>query len=206
MVYFVSAVASPILGYVVDRTGWNVFWVFIATLGTIGAHSLLAFTYLDPYYAIVLLGLAYSMCASALWPMISLVVPEYQLGSAYGVAQALQNLGLAVSTQLAGVVVDAGGYLLLEMFFLGWLFVALIVTLVMWIHDTRNTGILNMTVAQRDLYEIQKSPSMQQVLITEDVLDAASNELNEPQSEQDIRTDISPSWEKLIYLPTSTEL
>uniref|UniRef100_A0A0A9YJY8 Lysosomal dipeptide transporter MFSD1 n=1 Tax=Lygus hesperus TaxID=30085 RepID=A0A0A9YJY8_LYGHE len=187
MVYFVSAVASPILGYLVDRTGWNVFWVFVATLGTIGAHSLLAFSYLSPYYAIVLLGLAYSMCASALWPMISLVVPEYQLGSAFGVAQALQNLGLAVSTQLAGLVVDAGGYLLLEMFFLGWLFVALIVTLVMWIHDTRNTGILNMTVAQRDLYEIQKSPSMQQVLITEDVLDAASNELNEPQSEQDVR-------------------
>jgi hypothetical protein len=31
-----------------------------------------------------LLGVAYSMLASALWPMVALVIPEYQLGTAYG--------------------------------------------------------------------------------------------------------------------------
>jgi len=31
-----------------------------------------------------LLGIAYSMLASALWPMVALVIPEYQLGTAYG--------------------------------------------------------------------------------------------------------------------------
>ena len=31
-----------------------------------------------------MMGVSYSMLASALWPMVALVVPEYQLGTAYG--------------------------------------------------------------------------------------------------------------------------
>lgn len=30
------------------------------------------------------MGLSYSMLASALWPMVALVIPEHQLGTAYG--------------------------------------------------------------------------------------------------------------------------
>lgn len=36
-------------------------------------------------------------------------------------AQAVQNLGLATTSILAGIIVDRGGYFMLEMFFLGWL-------------------------------------------------------------------------------------
>lgn len=36
-------------------------------------------------------------------------------------AQAVQNLGLAVVAIVAGIIVDKRGYLMLEMFFLGWL-------------------------------------------------------------------------------------
>lgn len=36
-------------------------------------------------------------------------------------AQAVQNLGMAVVSILAGMIVDQLGYLMLEMFFLGWL-------------------------------------------------------------------------------------
>ena len=35
--------------------------------------------------------------------------------------QAVQNLGMAVVTMLAGRIVDDQGYLVLEVFFLGWL-------------------------------------------------------------------------------------
>lgn len=30
------------------------------------------------------MGLAYSMLASSLWPLVALIIPEYQLGTAYG--------------------------------------------------------------------------------------------------------------------------
>ena len=35
--------------------------------------------------------------------------------------QAVQNLGMAIVTMLAGRIVDAQGYLVLEVFFLAWL-------------------------------------------------------------------------------------
>lgn len=35
--------------------------------------------------------------------------------------QAVQNLGMAVVTMMAGRIVDGQGYLVLEVFFLGWL-------------------------------------------------------------------------------------
>lgn len=84
IVYIISAVASPLFGWVIDRTGRNVFWVLISVLGTIFAHSLLAFTFANPYIGMVTMGLAYSMLASSLWPLVALIIPEYQLGTAYG--------------------------------------------------------------------------------------------------------------------------
>lgn len=49
-------------------------------------HSFLYFTGTDFIYFVLqsVLGLAYSLLASALWPMVSLIIPEHQLGTAYG--------------------------------------------------------------------------------------------------------------------------
>lgn len=84
MVYIVSAVSSPLFGFIIDKTGRNVCWIFCAICSTIAAHSLLAFTLLNPYIGMVLMGLSYSMLAASLWPLVSLIIPEYQLGTAYG--------------------------------------------------------------------------------------------------------------------------
>ncbi|KAG8237883.1 hypothetical protein J437_LFUL017174, partial [Ladona fulva] len=153
IVYIISAFASPLLGLLVDKTGRNVFWVLISIIVTLGCHALLAFTFLNPFIAMCIMGLAYSMLASALWPMVALVIPEYQLGTAYGIAQAVQNLGLAVITMAAGSIVDSGGYFLLEVFFLAWLCVSLVITVVIWILDSTSSGILNMTAVEREVYE-----------------------------------------------------
>lgn len=53
IVYIISAVASPVFGFVIDKSGRNVMWVFFSVLVTIGAHSLLAFTFLNPYVGMV---------------------------------------------------------------------------------------------------------------------------------------------------------
>lgn len=121
MIYLIAAFASPVCGLIVDRVGRNVMWVFISTVVTIIAHSLLAFTFLSPYVGTVIMGFAYSMLASSLWPLVALIIPEYQLGTAYGICQSVQNLGLAVVSMFGGVIVDKGGYLMLELFFIAWL-------------------------------------------------------------------------------------
>uniref|UniRef100_A0A0K8WHX6 Lysosomal dipeptide transporter MFSD1 n=1 Tax=Bactrocera latifrons TaxID=174628 RepID=A0A0K8WHX6_BACLA len=154
IVYLISAIASPVFGFVIDKTGRNVSWVFCATFTTIGAHALLAFTLLNPYIGMIIMGLSYSMLAASLWPLVALIIPEYQLGTAYGFCQSVQNLGLAVITIVAGMIVDRsdGNYVWVELFFMGWLTVALISTCVIWGYDKKVKGNLNMTPAQRVQY------------------------------------------------------
>jgi hypothetical protein len=48
-----------------------------------------------PEGPLVLLGLCYSIYASALWPSVALVTEKRQHGTAYGIVTAVQNLGLA---------------------------------------------------------------------------------------------------------------
>ncbi|KAI8041584.1 major facilitator superfamily domain-containing protein 1 [Drosophila gunungcola] len=151
LVYLIAAVSSPVFGFLIDKVGKNVTWVFTATLTTIAAHALLTFTQLTPYVGMTVMGLSYSMLAASLWPLVALIIPEYQLGTAYGFCQSIQNLGLAVITILAGIIVDHSGgeHMWLQLFFMGWLTIALIATGVIWAYNNKHRGNLNMTPAQR---------------------------------------------------------
>lgn len=84
IVYLISAGASPLFGFLIDKTGRNVVWIFGAICSTMFAHGLLTFTMLNPYVGMVIMGLSYSMLAASLWPLVALIIPEYQLGTAYG--------------------------------------------------------------------------------------------------------------------------
>nr|CAD7454507.1 unnamed protein product [Timema tahoe] len=191
IVYLISAVASPLLGYLVDKVGKNVFFVIFSVLVSLGCHAMLAFTFINPYVAMSILGLAYSMLASGLWPMIALIIPEYQLGTAYGMAQSLQNLGLAVVSLAAGKIVDSGGYLLLEVFFLAWMCLALLITVIIWILDANTTGILNMTPAQREVYEKERLAAeeleREKLLASGSMSDITPHDLLQPHSDFHIR-------------------
>ena len=61
--------------------------VNLGTFATLIAHGMLAFLGFNqylPYLAMVIMGLAYSLLACALWPLVAFIIPEYQLGTAYG--------------------------------------------------------------------------------------------------------------------------
>lgn len=53
IVYIISAVASPLFGFLIDKVGRNVSWVFLSVVTTIVAHSLFAFTFVNPYIGMV---------------------------------------------------------------------------------------------------------------------------------------------------------
>jgi MFS family permease len=93
---FRSAILSPILGYAVDRTGRNLYWLMGSITTTIIAHALLAFLFVHPVVPLTLMGISYSILAASLWPMVAFLVPKKMLGTAYGFMQSIQNLGLAV--------------------------------------------------------------------------------------------------------------
>ncbi|XP_043558060.1 major facilitator superfamily domain-containing protein 1 isoform X1 [Chiloscyllium plagiosum] len=149
IVYIISAPVSPVLGFLVDKVGKNVFWVMSAVLITLAAHMMLAFTFWNPWIAMCLLGVSYSLLACALWPMVAFVVPEHQLGTAYGFMQSIQNLGLAVIAIAAGSILDSKGYLFLEVFFCACLCGALISVVMLYFVDLLTEGDLNVTAWKR---------------------------------------------------------
>ncbi|XP_038672876.1 major facilitator superfamily domain-containing protein 1 [Scyliorhinus canicula] len=149
IVYILSAPASPVLGLLVDKVGKNIFWVMFAVLITLASHMMLAFTFWNPWIAMCLMGLSYSLLACALWPMVAFVVPEHQLGTAYGFMQSIQNLGLAVISIAAGYILDSKGYLLLEVFFCACLCVAFIAVVALYFVDLLSEGDLNVTAGNR---------------------------------------------------------
>lgn len=152
LVYLISAGASPVLGFLVDKTGLNLFWLNLGIVMTLGAHAMLAFlgtTQFLPYVAMVLMGVAYSLLACALWPLVAFIMPEHQLGTAYGIMQAVQNLGLAVVPIVAGMIVDRNGYLMLEVFFCAMVCISLIFGILLYVLDSTHGGKLNMTAWAR---------------------------------------------------------
>ena len=157
LVYLISAGASPLLGFFVDRVGYNIFNLIAAILMTIAAHAMLAFsTTINPYVCMVVMGIGYSLLACALWPLIAIIVPKHQLGTAYGFMQSIQNLGLAVVSIVAGKLVDTFGYLMLEVFFLACLSIALITAIILWMTDSTRGGKLNYSASQRGKLEKEK--------------------------------------------------
>lgn len=59
----------------------------LGTVLTLVAHAIFAFMGNDhyiPYMAMIIMGVAYSLLACALWPLVAFIIPEHQLGTAYG--------------------------------------------------------------------------------------------------------------------------
>ncbi|ESN93636.1 hypothetical protein HELRODRAFT_115505 [Helobdella robusta] len=151
LVYIIAACASPVFGFCIDRVGRNIVWIFLGVFVTLCCHVTIAFTFIPPYYPVVLIGLSYSILASALWPIVSMVVTKQLIGTAYGIMQSIQNLGLALATILAGVIVDSYGYIMLEIFFQLCLCAALLFTIILYIIDRTRGGRINLSARVRRL-------------------------------------------------------
>ncbi|XP_029471010.1 major facilitator superfamily domain-containing protein 1 isoform X2 [Rhinatrema bivittatum] len=149
IVYIISAPLSPLFGFLVDKVGKNVIWVLCAVVATLVAHIMLAFTFWTPWLAMSLLGIAYSLLACALWPMVAFVVQEHQLGTAYGFMQSIQNLGLGIIAIAAGAILDSRGYLFLEVFFIACLCGSLIAVVMLYFVDSMTGGELNLSTSKR---------------------------------------------------------
>jgi MFS family permease len=149
MVYILSAIISPIAGLAVDRFGRNVYWILGATFFTGVSHAIMAYTFTIPIVATFIMGISYSILASSLWPLVSFVVPNNALGSAYGMMQAIQNLGLALMSLVVGKLLDYKGYLITETFFILCLGVALIAGALLFLADAVKGGELNMSGCAR---------------------------------------------------------
>jgi len=54
----------------------------------------------------IVLGIAFSLVPSAMWPSVPKIIPMKQLGSAYAIIFYIQNIGLSMVPVLIGWVLD----------------------------------------------------------------------------------------------------
>lgn len=116
--FLVSASLTPVIGLFADRFGGASTMTLASPVVLVGVHTMLIATTSVPIFPLVAQGVAYSMYAAALWPLIGRSVREEDVGMAYGVTTALQNIGLAtIPPVVAALRVKAGDYNSVESLF-----------------------------------------------------------------------------------------
>lgn len=140
---------SPVFGIIIDRTGYNTLWLIASCFIALGAHSVMLFTFVNSFIPVTVLALSLSIVATTLWPMVSDLVPQSKLGSAYGMMQSVQNMGLATISIFTGFLVENYGYMILQMFFIVLSLIALVAAFILFAIDKAKGGYLGMSAKDK---------------------------------------------------------
>ncbi len=105
-VFFAAIFATPVFGLIADRFGRR------AMLLTIGAalmpltFAILGLTHWSLWITTALMGVSFSVIPAVIWPSTAMLVEPRRLGTAFGLIDALQSLGMAALNLAAGWLND----------------------------------------------------------------------------------------------------
>ncbi len=102
---------TPFFGNLYDRKGKGASIMIIGSLMLIGVHLLFSIPFLN-YWLIavvlmIILGIAFSLVPSAMWPSVPKIIDERRLGTAYSLIFWIQNWGLMGVPLLIGRILDS---------------------------------------------------------------------------------------------------
>lgn len=101
---------TPLFGTLYDRIGKGASLMIIGACLLIGVHVLFALPILNVWwfatFIMIVLGIAFSLVPSAMWPSVPKIIPENQLGTAYALIFWVQNWGLMGVPLLIGWVLN----------------------------------------------------------------------------------------------------
>ncbi len=107
---FGNILLTPLFGGIYDRKGKGATIMIIGSLLLIVVHALFSIPGLNNWIIamilVVLLGVAFSLVPSAMWPSVPKIVPENRLGTAYSLIFWVQNWGLMGVPLLIGWVLE----------------------------------------------------------------------------------------------------
>jgi len=101
---------TPFFGGLYDHKGKGASIMLLGAVMLIGVHIFFALPILNYWWfatiLMIILGIAFSLVPSAMWPSVPKIIPEKQLGTAYALIFWVQNWGLMGVPLLIGVVLD----------------------------------------------------------------------------------------------------
>lgn len=101
-----TIIFTPIFGWWCDTKGKSASLMILGSALLIIVHLIFSLTMLSPYIPLFLLGIAFSLVPAAMWPSVAKIVPEHQLGTAYGFMFTIQNFGMMGVPILMGITLD----------------------------------------------------------------------------------------------------
>lgn len=101
-----TLIFTPFFGFLIDRRGRSATAMIFGSAVLLAVHLSFVLTGIMPYAPMVLLGIAFSLVPAAMWPSMVKLVPDKQIGTAYGLMYSIQNLGLWGFPLLAGILLD----------------------------------------------------------------------------------------------------
>jgi nitrate/nitrite transporter NarK len=105
-----NMIMTPFFGSIYDRHGRGATIMLIGAVMLTGVHLLFAVPGIDSAWMaiglMIVLGAAFSLVPSAMWPSVPKIIPYQKLGTAYSVIFWVQNIGLSCVPLLIGSVLD----------------------------------------------------------------------------------------------------
>lgn len=107
---FGNILLTPFFGNLYDRKGKGATIMLIGSVMLVLIHLTFSISFLNNWLIalvlIILLGIAFSLVPSAMWPSVPKIIPENKLGTAYALIFWVQNWGLMCVPYLIGKVLD----------------------------------------------------------------------------------------------------
>ena len=101
---------TPFFGNLYDRKGKGATIMVIGACMLIGVHLLFALPLLNEWWfatiIMIILGIAFSLVPSAMWPSVPKIIPEKNLGTAYSLIYWIQNMGMLVVPIFVGKIIE----------------------------------------------------------------------------------------------------
>jgi nitrate/nitrite transporter NarK len=103
-----TIILTPLFGRIYDRKGKGASIMILGSFMLIIVHVILFLPFVTNVYIaaldVILLGIAFSLVPSAMWPSVPKLLPEKQLGTAFALTFWIQNWGLTFVPIILGIV------------------------------------------------------------------------------------------------------
>lgn len=106
MVIVASMFATPFIGLLIDKIGRRAQIMFIGSIIILPVYLLLAYSSLNLFIPVTMMGIAFSLIPAVMWPSVAYIVDEKKLGTAYALMTLIQQLGVTGFVWLVGKAND----------------------------------------------------------------------------------------------------
>lgn len=138
---------TPLFGGIYDKKGKGATLMILGSVLLTIVHLLFAMPLLNEWWfaviVMIVLGIAFSLVPSAMWPSVPKIIPMKQLGSAYAIIFYIQNIGLSMVPVLIGNVIGActqngtTDYTLPMLIFAGFGIIAILIAVMLLVEDKK---------------------------------------------------------------------